>query len=196
MAAPELLDLSKEPESVRRAYGVDGKGALGVMAWKCLVARRLVEKGVRFVEVVQTGWDSHSQLQEGHAERAQALDQPVAALLADLGQRGLLEETLVVFTTEFGRTPANSAPNKNGRDHHPHAFSAWLAGAGVRSGTVFGRTDEFGIRVAEHPVHVHDFHATILHLLGMDHTRLTFRHAGRDYRLTDVEGNVVEGLLS
>ncbi len=196
IAAPETLDIAQEPESIRKAYGVDQNGPLGTMAWKCLVARRLIEKGVRFVEIVQTGWDSHSQIEKLHGAKAQALDQPVAALLADLRQRGLLEDTLVVFTTEFGRTPANFAPNKDGRDHHPHAFSAWMAGAGVRAGTVYGRTDEFGIRVAEDPVHVHDFHATILHLLGMDHTKLTFRHAGRDYRLTDVEGNVIRGLLS
>jgi hypothetical protein len=196
MAAPEALDISREPEAIRTAYGIGRSGALGTMAWKCLVARRLVEQGVRFVEIVQTGWDSHGNLRKAHQAKAEALDQPVAALLSDLRQRGLLEDTLVVFTTEFGRTPANYAPNKDGRDHHPHAFSGWMAGAGVRSGAVHGTTDEFGIRVGTDPVHVHDFHATILHLLGIDHTRLTFRHAGRDYRLTDVEGNVIAGLLS
>lgn len=195
IAAPETLDISREPEALRKAYGIDQNGPLGTMAWKCLVARRLVEKGVRFVEIVQTGWDSHGNLQKAHHAKAEALDQPVTALLCDLRQRGLLEDTLVVFTTEFGRTPANFSPNKDGRDHHPHAFSAWLAGAGVRAGSVYGKTDEFGIRVGADPVHVHDFHATILHLLGIDHTKLTFRHAGRDYRLTDVEGNVIEGLL-
>ncbi|MEY2599259.1 MAG: hypothetical protein RLZZ142_1518 [Verrucomicrobiota bacterium] len=195
-AAPEVLDLSKESPETLAAYGVHRPGAAGTMAWKCLVARRLIEKGVRFVEVVQRGWDSHGDLRKAHGSRAEEVDQPTAALLVDLKQRGLLEDTLVVFTTEFGRTPANASPGKDGRDHHPHAFSSWLAGAGVRPGITHGKTDEHGIRIAEGGVHVHDFHATILHLLGIDHTKLTFRHAGRDYRLTDVEGEPVRDILA
>jgi arylsulfatase A-like enzyme len=130
-----------------------------------------------------------------HVPLAKNVDQPIAGLLKDLKQRGLLEDTLVVWTTEFGRTPFNNSPDAKGREHHPWAFSSWLAGAGVRPGIVYGATDEYGVRVADKPVHVHDFHATILHLLGLDHTRLTYRHAGRDFRLTDVAGNVVKDIL-
>lgn len=196
LAAPEALDISKEPEVVREAYGTNRPGEAGEIAWKCLVARRLAERGVRFVEIVQTGWDAHGDLKNAHEKKATAIDQPLSAMLADLKQRGMLEDTLVVFTTEFGRTPANSAPNKDGRDHHPHAFSSWLAGGGVKSGFTYGRTDEHGIHIAENGMHVHDFHATILHLLGIDHLKLTFRNAGRDYRLTDVEGEIVHGILA
>lgn len=195
LAAPQVLDMSQEPAELREAYGLHRGGAAGEIAWKCLAARRLVERGVRFVEVIQRGWDAHSDLKKNHETNAGALDQPVAALLRDLRKRGLLDDTLVIFTTEFGRTPANHTPNMSGRDHHPHAFSSWLAGAGVKPGMAYGTTDDYGIHVAENGVHVHDFHATILHLLGIDHEKLTYRHAGRDYRLTDVEGNVVRGIL-
>ncbi len=195
LAAPEALDVSQEPAYVREAYGVTQKGPAGEIAWKCLAARRLVERGVRFVEVIQRGWDAHGDVKGNHGACAERIDRPVAMLLQDLKQRGLLEDTLVIFTTEFGRTPANHTPNMSGRDHHPHAFSSWLAGAGVKPGMRYGKTDEYGIHVAEDGVHVHDFHATILHLMGIDHEKLTFRHAGRDYRLTDVEGKVVEGIL-
>jgi uncharacterized protein (DUF1501 family) len=196
LAAPEVLDVSKEPVALRDAYGVNRGGAAGEIAWKCLVARRLVERGVRFVEVIQRGWDAHGGLKANHSGQASKIDQPVAALLGDLRQRGLLEDTLVISTTEFGRTPANHTPGMSGRDHHPHAFSSWLAGAGVKPGTSYGQTDDYGIHVAENGVHVHDFHATILHLLGIDHEKLTYRHAGRDYRLTDVEGNVARDILA
>lgn len=196
LAAPEVLDVAKESTATREAYGLNRAGAGGEIAWKCLVARRLVERGVRFVEVIQRGWDAHGDLKKNHSNNALNLDQPVAALLQDLKTRGLLEDTLVIFTTEFGRTPANHSPNMSGRDHHPHAFSSWLAGAGVKPGMSYGTTDEYGIHVADNGVHVHDFHATILKLLGIDHEKLTYRHAGRDYRLTDVAGNVVKEILA
>jgi uncharacterized protein (DUF1501 family) len=196
LAAPEVLNLSQEPEAIREAYGLNRSGEDGEIAWKCLMARRLIERGVRFVEVVQRGWDAHGNLKRNHTKTAAGIDQPVAALLSDLKSRGLLEETLVMFTTEFGRTPANHLPNMSGRDHHPHAFSSWLAGAGVKSGMSYGKTDDYGIKVAENGVHVHDFHATILHLLGINHEKLTYRHGGRDYRLTDVEGHVVRDILA
>jgi len=168
----------------------------GEGTWKCLMARHLIERGVRFVEVLHRGWDAHGDLKNNHIAGAASSDQPVAALLRDLKSQGLLEDTLVIFTTEFGRTPANHTPNMSGRDHHPDAFSSWLAGAGVKPGMSYGTTDEYGIHVAENGVHVHDFHATILHLLGIDHEKLTYRHAGRDYRLTDVEGHVVKEILA
>jgi len=196
LAAPEVLDLSNEPAALREAYGLNRSGKDGEIAWKCLMARRLIERGVRFVEVIQRGWDAHGNLKENHSKTAAGIDQPVAALLSDLKSRGLLEDTLVIFTTEFGRTPANYIPNMSGRDHHPHAFSSWLAGAGVKPGMSYGKTDDYGIHVAENGVHVHDFHATILHLLGINHEKLTYHHAGRDYRLTDVEGHVVRDILA
>ena len=155
------------------------------------MARRLIERGVRFVELVDTGssgnWDSHGDMMD-HARLAPNVDRPIAGLLRDLKARGLLDETLVVWTTEFGRTPFNNSAEAKGREHHNWAFSSWLAGAGVKRGIVYGETDEYGVRVAHDPVHVHDFHATILHLMGLDHERLTYRHSGRDYRLTDVHG--------
>jgi uncharacterized protein (DUF1501 family) len=159
----------------------------------------LIEKGVRFVELIDTGssgnWDAHGDMMT-HEPLAKNVDQPIAALLKDLKQRGLLEDTLVVWTTEFGRTPFNNTADAKGREHHPWAFSSWLAGAGVKPGIVYGSTDEHGLRVAENGVDVHDFHATILHLMGFDHERLTFRHSGRDYRLTDVHGKLVSGVLA
>lgn len=197
MAVPDAFDLSRETDSTLRMYGLERDSTQG-FAWQCLAARRLVERGVRFVELIDTGssnnWDSHGDMQD-HARLAKNVDQPIAALLADLKQRGLLDDTLVVWTTEFGRTPFNNSADAKGREHHNWAFSSWLAGAGVKGGTVYGETDEYGMRVARDPVHVHDFHATILHLMGLDHERLTYRHSGRDYRLTDVAGNVVRGVL-
>jgi len=197
MAVPDAFDLSRETDTTLRMYGLERDSTQG-FAWQCLAARRLVERGVRFVELIDTGssnnWDSHGDMQD-HARLAKNVDQPIAALLADLKQRGLLDETLVVWTTEFGRTPFNNSADAKGREHHNWAFSSWLAGAGVKRGTVYGETDEYGVRVARDPVHVHDFHATILHLMGLDHERLTYRHSGRDYRLTDVAGNVVRGVL-
>ncbi|MSR51884.1 MAG: DUF1501 domain-containing protein [Gemmataceae bacterium] len=195
---PAAFDLSKETESTLGLYGLK-KGQTDGFGWQCLVARRLVERGVRFVELIHTGssgnWDSHGDMAE-HGRLAPQVDQPVAGLIADLKRQGLFDSTLVVFTSEFGRTPFNNTADNKGREHHNWAFSAWLAGAGVKRGIVHGATDEHGMRAVEKPVHVHDFHATILHLLGLDHTKLTYRHGGRDYRLTDVHGNVVKEVLS
>jgi len=166
-----------------------------------LLARRLAERGVRFIELIDTGsgsasnWDSHGDMQ-AHAPLAQAIDKPIAGLIADLKRRGLLDSTLVVWTTEFGRTPYNTSADAKGREHHHQVFSSWLAGGGVKGGLAYGKSDDYGIAVAEDKVHVHDLHATILHLLGLDHERLTYRHAGRDYRLTDVDGRVVEEILA
>ena len=197
-AAPEAFDLASETDETLRLYGME-RGQNTGFGWQCVVARRLVERGVRFVELIDTGssgnWDSHGDMAE-HGRLAKNVDQPIAALLTDLKRRGMLDETLVVWTTEFGRTPFNSTIDAKGREHHPWAFSSWLAGAGVKGGTVHGETDEYGIRVAKDGVHVHDFHATILHLMGLDHTKLTYRHSGRDYRLTDVHGRVVREILS
>jgi Protein of unknown function (DUF1501) len=196
--APEIFDLSKETEATLKLYGLE-RGRNTGFGWQCLVARRMVEHGVRFVELIDTGssgnWDSHGNMQE-HVKLAKNVDQAMTGLVLDLKQRGLLKDTLVVWTTEFGRTPYHEQANHPGREHHHQAFSSWLAGAGVKPGLVHGATDDYGIAVAEKRVHVHDFHATILHLLGLDHEKLTFRHAGRDYRLTDVHGNVVKEILA
>jgi uncharacterized protein (DUF1501 family) len=198
MAAPEAFDFSQESDDTLALYGLE-RGSTQGFAWQCLAARRLIERGVRFVELIDTGssgnWDSHGDMLD-HVRLAQNVDQPMAGLIRDLKRRGLFEDTLVVWTTEFGRTPFNNSAEAKGREHHPWAFSSWLAGAGVKPGVVHGTTDEYGIRVAENGVHVHDFHATILHLLGLDHERLTYRHAGRDFRLTDVAGNVVREILA
>ena len=198
MAAPEAFDFSGETAETLTSYGLK-PGQTDGFGWQCLAARRLVERGVRFVELIDTGssnnWDAHGDMLS-HEPLAKNVDRPIAALLEDLKQRGLLEDTLVVWTTEFGRTPFNNQADAKGREHHPWAFSSWLAGAGVKPGIAYGETDEHGLRVARDGVHVHDFHATILHLMGFDHERLTYRHSGRDYRLTDVSGQVVRGLLS
>jgi len=189
-SVPELADLASEPESVQKAYGAEpGKVSF---ANNCLLARRLCERGVRFVQLFEKGWDSHGNIAGEHAARSRAVDRPIAALLRDLKARGLLDETLVVWGGEFGRTPMAQG---SGRDHHPHGFTMWLAGGGVRPGIIHGATDEFGYFAADHRVHVHDFNATLLRLLGLDHEKLTYRHAGRDFRLTDVHGNVVKELL-
>jgi hypothetical protein len=195
-AMPEVLDLTKESDATLDLYGLE-RGSTKGFAWQCLVARRMVERGVRFVELIDTGasnnWDSHSDM-AAHGPLAKNVDKPIAGLLKDLKQRGLLDDTLVVWTSEFGRTPTTDGPK--GRSHQATAFTSWLAGAGVKGGLVYGQTDELGAKVAEDEVHVHDFHATILHLLGFDHERLTFRHAGRDFRLTDVSGRVVKEILA
>ena len=194
--APEAFDLKQETAETLKLYGLD-RGQTEGFAWQCLIARRLAERGVRFIELIDTGssgnWDSHGNMNE-HAPLAKKIDQPIAALLADLKRRGMLDDTLVVWTTEFGRTPG--VDGSEGRGHHSACFSSWLAGGGVKGGMAYGETDELAATVAKDQVHVHDFHATILHLLGFDHTRLTFRHAGRDYRLTDVHGRVVQELLA
>jgi hypothetical protein len=196
MEMPDVLDLSKESDATLGLYGLERGTAKG-FAWQCLVARRMAERGVRFIELIDVGssnnWDSHANM-KAHEPLAKNLDRAVYGLLQDLKSRGMLDDTLVVWTTEFGRSPWPDSPQ--GRSHHVSVYSSWLAGAGVRGGTVYGASDEMGAKVAENEVHVHDFHATILHLLGFDHTRLTFRHAGRDFRLTDVAGNVVKPLLT
>ena len=197
--APELLDFSKESVETSRLYGLDQKETESY-GRKCLLARRLCESGVRFVQVnygdnsANPAWDQHSNLPK-HAEHARAVDQPIAGLLTDLAQRGLLEDTLVWWGGEFGRAPY-AEKNGTGRDHNPGGFTMWLAGGGVQPGIAYGRTDEFGHLAIENKVHMHDLHATVLHLLGIDHERLTFKHAGRDFRLTDVHGHVVRGVLS
>ena len=195
--APGVMDIGRESAATQALYGV-GVEPTDEYARQCLLARRCLEAGVRFVQVnfsyPRNYWDAHGDLRNNHSSNARKVDQPIAALLTDLKARGLLDDTLVIFGTEFGRTPA--AQGTDGRDHHPHAFSVWLAGGGVRGGTAYGQTDEFGYYVAENKVTMPDFHATILHLLGLDHTRLTFRHAGRDYRLTDVQGAVVKEILA
>ncbi len=194
---PASIDLAKEDDATLALYGLQ-RGQTQGFGWQCLVARRLVERGVRFIELIDTGssgnWDSHGNMAD-HDRLAKNVDQPIAGLLQDLKQRGMLEDTLVVWTTEFGRTPFNNTADNKGREHHSWAFSSWLAGAGVQRGVVHGATDEHGIQAVEKPMSVHDFHATILHLMGIDHTRLTYRHGGRDFRLTDVHGEVVKELL-
>ena len=196
--APDAFDLSRETDATLDLYGLE-RGSTKGFAWQCLVARRMAEKGVRFIELIDTGasnnWDAHADIQ-AHLPLAKNVDQPIAALLKDLESRGLLEETLVVWTTEFGRTPFHDRPDAKGREHHATAYSSWLAGGGVKGGMTYGESDEYGIEVARDLMHLHDFHATILHLLGLDHTRLTFRHAGRDFRLTDVHGNVVKEIIA
>lgn len=195
---PEALNMAEESEDTLQLYGMtrDTKDGFG---WQCLAARRLVERGVRFVELIHTGssgnWDSHGNMAD-HGQLAPQVDQPIAGLLQDLKQRGMLDDVLVVWTSEFGRTPFNNTADAPGREHHNWAFTSWLAGAGVRRGHVHGATDQHGIRAVEQPVHVHDFHATILHLMGIDHERLTWRHGGRDYRLTDVHGHVIRDILT
>jgi hypothetical protein len=210
-AAPELIDLAGETRRTLDMYGVGrtepesggrggGKGVYNAFATNCLLARRLIERGVRFVNLFHASWDHHSFLDKELAFNCRMADQPIAALLKDLKQRGLLDSTLVVWASEFGRTPlGENRPgfqSVSGRDHHPFAFSIWMAGGGVRGGQVIGQTDELGWNVVEDPVHVNDFHATLLHLFGLDHTRLTYRFQGRDFRLTDVAGRVVAKLLA
>jgi len=196
--APEAFDLSKETDETLALYGVDRKTTAG-FGWQCLVARRLAERGVRFLELIDVGssnnWDSHGNMAD-HERLAKAIDRPVAGLLADLKRRGMLARTLVVWTTEFGRTPFHQQAGHAGREHHNLCFTSWLAGGGVKGGIAHGASDEYGILPAAGAVHTHDLHATILHLLGIDHERLTYRHAGRDYRLTDVAGEVVKPILA
>lgn len=196
--APEVFDLSGESDAALELYGLS-RGSTQGFAWQCLVARRLAERGVRFIELIDSGssnnWDAHGDMKT-HEPLARNVDKPIAGLLKDLKARGMLEETLVVWTTEFGRTSFVADPEAKGREHHAYAYSSWLAGGGVKGGITYGRTDDYGMEVAADPVHIHDFHATILHLLGLDHTRLTFRHAGRDFRLTDVAGHVIEEIIA
>jgi hypothetical protein len=204
-AVPDVMDLTQESEATRKMYGIGdtggagggfGPGARGTDAFgrSCLLARRFIEAGVRFVEIGSGGWDQHRNLKNDHEARAASVDKPIAALLTDLKQRGLLKDTLVIWGGEFGRTPY--AQGNDGRDHNNKGFTLWMAGGGVKGGLSYGATDEYGAEAVEHPVHIHDWHATILHLLGLDHEKLTYRHAGRDFRLTDVHGNVVKDILA
>jgi Protein of unknown function (DUF1501) len=199
-AVPELMSLDGESAATQRLYGLDDRYLpTQIFARECLIARRLVERGVRFVEVLCPGvgadrWDQHSNLKEGHQNNARAVDQPIAALLTDLKARGLLDSTLIVWGGEFGRTPM--AQGTDGRDHNPYGFTMWLAGAGIKGGTIYGATDDYGYHAVENKVEIHDLHATMLHLLGMDHKRLTYRFGGRDMRLTDVHGELVTGILA
>ncbi len=197
-AVPELTDLSKETAETQTLYGLDDKKT-EVFGRQCLIARRLVERGVRFVELLCQNlgydrWDQHSNLKKGHEDNAKAVDKPIAALLTDLKRRGLLKDTLVIWGGEFGRTPV--AQGSDGRDHNPYGFSMWLAGGGTKGGTVVGETDDFGYHAVKDKVQVHDLHATALHLMGFDHKKLTYRFGGRDMRLTDVHGELVEKVLS
>ena len=197
-AAPELLDFADESQATLDMYGV-GQEPTHPYATNCLLARRMVEKGVRFVMLVHASWDDHQEIDRKLGKNCQITDQPAGALLRDLKQRGLLDSTLVVWAGEFGRTPMGQLERLDeaaGRDHHSKCFSVWLSGGGVRGGQVIGRTDELGLGIEQDPVHVHDLQATILHALGLDHERLTYRHMGRDFRLTDVGGTLVPGVLS
>ena len=189
------MDISAEPKSIHQLYGANpGKTSF---ANNCLLARRLVERGVRFVQLFDQGWDSHGSVFDSIARKAKQVDQPIAALIKDLRQRGLLDSTLVVWSSEFGRTPFGQGDRaKIGRDHHRSAFTTWVAGGGVKGGQSYGETDEIGYQIAENPVHVHDFNATIMRLMGINHERLTFRYQGRQYRLTDVEGNVIQPIIA
>jgi hypothetical protein len=199
-SVPEVMAIDGETDEVRSLYGLDaGYEPTRIFARECLLARRLVERGVPFIELTCPGtghdrWDQHQNLRKGHEDNARAVDQPIAALLKDLKRRGLLEQTLVVWGGEFGRTPF--AQGKDGRDHNPHGFTVWLAGGGIKGGITHGATDEFGYKAVEHPVEIHDLHATILHCMGFDHRLLTYRSGGRDMRLTDVHGRVMREWLA
>jgi Protein of unknown function (DUF1501) len=196
--APGIFDITGESAATLEKYGIKD-GDKKSFAWQCLIGRRLIENGVRVVELIDTGsgdnWDSHGDMQT-HRPKAQRVDQPLGALLKDLRERGLLQQTLVAICTEFGRTPWSDGGNGKGRNHYAKAFTCLLAGAGVKGGITYGETDDYGAAIVSNPVHVHDYHATILHLMGIDHTRLTYRYAGRDFRLTDVAGNVVHPILA
>ncbi len=196
--APEIFDIAEESDATLAVYGLE-RGDSTSFAYQCLIARRMIERGVRVVELIDTGshdnWDSHGDM-ETHRPKARRVDQAIAGLIRDLKSRGLFSETLLAGCTEFGRTPWTDGPGTKGRNHYAEAFSGFLAGAGVRGGTSYGETDEYGIAIVRDPAHVHDYHATILHLMGLDHERLTYRYAGRDFRLTDVTGSVLRPILA
>jgi len=195
-AMPEAQDLSLESESMQQLYGIDS-AVTDDFGRQCLMARRFVERGVRFVQVTHSDsevqWDQHANLYHGHTKNAAEVDKPIAGLLSDLKSRGLLDDTLVLWGGEFGRTP--TAQGTNGRDHNPHGFTMWMAGGGVKGGYAYGATDDYGYYATEDRMHIHDLHATLLHLMGLDHERLTYQHAGRDFRLTDVAGKVATKIL-
>ncbi|NNE93541.1 MAG: DUF1501 domain-containing protein, partial [Verrucomicrobiales bacterium] len=190
---PKVLDISKETAQTRALYGLDENTTRG-FGTQCLTARRLAENGVRFIELNHANWDDHRNLTNGLQTHCDQVDKPIAGLLADLKQRDMLKDTLVIWAGEFGRTPHGQ--NGNGRDHNNKGFSLWMAGGGVKGGMRYGATDEHGYQAVENKVHIHDWHATILHLMGLDHTKLTYNYAGRDFRLTDVHGNVVKEIIS
>lgn len=201
VAVPELLDLSGETEATKQLYGLDAPYEhTRTYARECLLARRLVERGVRFVELTipmvngYSRWDAHGGLKDNHGNNARAVDQPIAGLIQDLRQRGLWDETLLLWGSEFGRTPF--AQGSNGRDHNEYGFTMWLGGGGIQGGISYGATDEFGYKALVNPLEMHDLHATILHCLGIDHEQLTFRFSGRDIRLTDVSGRVIKEILT
>src|SRR5579863_5029022 len=191
--APDVFDIEKESEATKKLYGLDQEETRD-FGWQCLLARRLSERGVRMVQTWHSYWDQHSDLVRGHAQNARQVDKPIAGLLKDLKARGLLKDTLVLWCGEFGRTPW--AQGSDGRDHNPEAFTMWMAGGGVKPGLQYGATDDYGYYAVENKVHFHDLHATILQLLGLDHKRLTYRYAGRDFRLTDVHGEVVNRIVA
>jgi len=190
---PDVMEIAKESKATQAMYGI-GESETDTFGRQCLMARRFAEAGVRFIEIAHTGWDQHTALQAKHTANAAAVDKPIAGLLADLKQRKMLDDTLVVWGGEFGRTP--TAQNRDGRDHNNRGYTMWLAGGGVKGGMRYGSTDELGARAETDKVHVHDLHATILHLLGLDHERLTYRYAGRDFRLTETFGNVVKAIMT
>jgi hypothetical protein len=200
-AVPDAVDLGNESQRTLNAYGV-GRQPTDEFGRNCLIARRLVERGVRFIQLYSGGghleetWDAHASVEKNHGQHAGEVDQPIAALLSDLEQRGMLDETLIVWGGEFGRMPFSEGKGAPGRNHNPYGFSVWLAGGGVKGGMAHGATDEFGFEAVEDKVHFHDLHSTILHLMGLDHERLTYFHQGRDERLTDVFGRVVKEILA
>jgi hypothetical protein len=199
--APEAVDLAREDQKTLDAYGV-GKAPTDEFGRNCLIARRLVERGVRFVQLYSGGghledtWDAHKGIESNHGQHAPEVDQPISALLTDLANRGLLDSTVILWGGEFGRMPFSEGVNEPGRNHNPYGFSMWLAGGGVKGGTWYGETDDFGFEAVVNKTHVHDIHATVLHLMGLDHKRLTYFHQGRDERLTDVYGNVIKAVLA
>jgi hypothetical protein len=197
-SVPELADLSKEPESIFEMYGPDSRKP-GSYAANCILARRLAERGVRFIQIFHRGWDQHNNLPKEIRDQCLQTDQPSAALIQDLKQRGLLEDTLVVWGGEFGRTVYSQGAlteDNYGRDHHPRCFALWMAGGGLKGGITYGETDDFSYNIVKNPVEVHDLHATMMHCLGIDHTKLTYKFQGRHFRLTDVHGNVLRDVLA
>jgi hypothetical protein len=192
--APEAFQVEKESEATRKLYGLD-EPVTGDFGWQCLLARRLAERGVRYIQCTHSyKWDQHGELFSKHTSNAKEVDKPIAGLLKDLKARGMLKDTLVIWSGEFGRTPVSQG--KDGRDHNPYGYSLWMAGGGVKPGFIYGATDEIGYYAVEDRMHVHDFHATVLYLLGLDHERLTYRYSGRDFRLTDVAGVVAKKLIA
>jgi uncharacterized protein (DUF1501 family) len=200
--APPLIDIANESAATKALYGIDEKETDN-FGRQCLLARRFAEAGVRFIQLTDNGWDHHAGIRGALPKRCMAVDKPIAGLIADLKARGLFDDTLIVWSGEFGRLPqfqdlsdGESGPETFGRGHNPYGFTAWMAGGGVKRGFVYGKSDEFALRAVEEKVHIHDLHATVLHLLGLDHERLTYRYAGRDFRLTDVFGRVVKEILA